>query len=323
MTPHNFTKLMTQSNSLADWTQAMLQITRTSSQPLFVPVTSRRVEPLREEHKNEALAFLAASAEHTFVMTGWILDNGLVSPLNRGTFYGHRDALGQLDGVALIGHVTLFETSNEKALAEFARLTQECESAKTIMGETDKVERFLSYYMREGQTPRLMCQERLFELRHKQDIGEGVTGLRLATAADLELVAPVHAQMAFEESGVDPLFVDPEGFYRRCARRIQQKRVWVYVENGQLIFKADVISDTPEVIYLEGVYVSPEKRGNGLGARCMKQLSNELLTQTNSVCLLVNPKNSAANGCYKKAGYTTRDLYDTLYLGQEKESLAH
>ena len=323
MTPHNFTQLMTQSYSLADWTQAMLQITRTNSQPFFVPLSSRRIDPLREQHKDETLAFLATRAEHTFVMTGWILDNGLVSNLNRGTFYGHRNELGQLDGVALIGHVTLFETDNESALAEFARLTQDCESAKTVMGEADQVERFLSYYKRDGQTPRLMYRERLFELRHKQELEESVTGLRLATAGDLELVAPVHAQMAFEESGVDPLFVDPEGFYRRCARRIEQKRVWVNVENGQLIFKADVISDTPEVIYLEGVYVSPEKRGNGLGARCMKQLSNELLTGTNSVCLLVNHKNSAANACYKKAGFTMRDLYDTLYLGQEKESLAH
>ncbi|MEP6706018.1 MAG: GNAT family N-acetyltransferase [Pyrinomonadaceae bacterium] len=321
MTPYNTTQT-TQSNSL-DWTQAMLQTTTPYHKPVLAPVSSRSVEPLREEHKTEVLAFLAARAQHTFVMTGWILDNGLISPLNRGTFYGHRNAQGQLDGVALIGHVTLFETNKEAALAEFARLAQDCHSAKTVMGEAEKVERFLSYYKRDGHAPRLMCRERLFEQRHKEEISESLPGLRLATAADLELVAPVHAQMAFEESGVNPLFVDPEGFYRRCARRIQQKRVWVNVENGELIFKADVISDTPEVIYLEGVYVSPEKRGNGLGAQCLKQLTNALLASTNSVCLLVNHENPAANACYQKAGYKMRDLYDTLYLGQEKESPAH
>ena len=168
-----------------------------------------------------------------------------------------------------------------------------------------------------------MYRERLFEQRRTEAVGEAVPGLRLATAADLELVAPVHAQMAFEESGTNPLFIDPEGFYRRCARRIEQKRVWVNVENGQLIFKADVISDTPEVVYLEGVYVSPEKRGNGLGARCIKQLTNELLTHTDSVCLLVNQQNAAAHACYQKAGYKVRDLYDTLYLGHETDSTAH
>jgi len=301
----------------------MLQITNTNPEPQPAPVNSGRIQQLAEEHRTEVLAFLANRPQHTFVMTGWIRDNGIVSHLNRGTFYGHRNAQGQLDGVALIGHVTLFETNNEAALAQFAHLTQDCQSASTVMGEADKVERFLSYYKRDGQEPRLMYRERLFEQRRTETPAQAVPGLRLATADDLELVAPVHAQMAFEESGINPLFVDPEGFYRRCARRIRQNRVWVNVENGQLLFKADVISDTPEVVYLEGVYVSPEKRGNGLGARCIKQLTNELLTHTESVCLLVNQKNAAAHACYQKAGYKLRDLYDTLYLGREEDAPAH
>src|SRR6266576_5380012 len=194
MTPYNSTPQMTQSNSLEDWTPAMLQTTIPYHQSVLAPVSSRPAEPLREEHKTEVLALLAARAQHTFVMTGWILDNGLISPLNRGTFYGHRNAQGQLDGVAVIGHVTLFETSKETVLAEFARLTQNCQSAKTVMGEAEKVECFLSYYKRDGQAPRLMCRERLFEQRQKEDVEEALSGLRLATAADLELVAPVHAQ---------------------------------------------------------------------------------------------------------------------------------
>ena len=323
MTPHNSTTQVTQSNFPEDWTQAMLQTTAASHQPRLDRVSSRRVEPLREEHKTEVLTFLAARPQHTFVMSGWIRDNGLVSPLNRGTFYGHRNAQGQLDGVALIGHVTLFETRKEDALAAFARLAQDCSSAYAVMGETDKVERFLSYYKRNGQEPRLMYREQLFEQRQQQEIDEAVPGLRLATAAELELVVPVHAQMAFEESGVNPLFVDPEGFYRRCARRIEQKRVWVNVENNELIFKADIISDAPEMIYLEGVYVNPQKRGQGMGPRCMKQLTNELLGRTRSVCLLVNQQNSAAHACYQKAGYQLRDLYDTLYLGQDQDPILH
>lgn len=322
MTPNNFTKLMTQSNSPADWTQEMMQITKTTSQPFLVPTTSRRVEPLREEHKGEALGFLATRAEHTFVMTGWILDNGIVSNLNRGTFYGYRNELGQLDGVALIGHVTLFETSNEVALAAFARLAQDCSSARVIMAGTEDLKRFLGYF-KSGPEPGLMCREQLFEQHHEERLDEAVPELRLATPDNLELVVPVHAQMAFEESGVNPLFVDPEGFYRRCARRIKQKRVWILVENKQLIFKADIISDTPEVVYLEGVHVSPNKRGEGLGPRCVKQLTNELLKRTKSVCLLANQENVAAQACYRKAGYQLRDVYDTLYLNQNQDLTAH
>lgn len=86
------------------------------------------------------------------------------------------------------------------------------------------------------------------------------------------------------------------------------------IEDGQIKFKADIVSDTPDVVYLEGVYVSPEHRGNGFGARCMTQVTNQLLEHSRSVCLLVNRTNVAARACYQKAGYEFREYYDTLYL---------
>src|SRR5688572_20388173 len=141
MSPHNSTHTRLPSNSREDWTQMLLTNT---PQPRFAPVvTAGRIQQLTEENRSEVLAFLATRPRYTFVMTGWILDNGLVSHLNRGTFYGHRNTAGQLDGVALIGHVTLFETSNEAALTAFALLTRDCPTAKTVMGEADKVDRFL------------------------------------------------------------------------------------------------------------------------------------------------------------------------------------
>jgi ribosomal protein S18 acetylase RimI-like enzyme len=275
----------------------------------------QRIEVLREEHREEVLEFLARRAQQTFLMTSWITDNGIGSPLNRGTFYGHRNDAGHLDGVALIGHVTLFETNDDDALMRFARLAQRDRSTNTLLGEVEKVSRFLSHLSLEGQAPRSLNRERLFERRERQDaIGSGKE-LRLAVAADLDLVAPVHAQMAFEESGIDPISVDPEGFYGRCKRRIEQNRVWVNIEDGQLMFKADVVSETPEVIYLEGVYVNPSKRRNGIAVRLLIDLTNRLLAHANSVCLLANQENSAAIACYRKAGFKVRDLYDTVYLG--------
>jgi predicted GNAT family acetyltransferase len=299
----------------------MLEIAQTNSPGSTLRLARKPCELLKAAQQTEVLTFLSLRPQHTFVMSGWIRDNGLVSPLNRGTFYGHRNAHGRLDGVALIGHVTLFETNNEVALAAFARLAQNSSETCVVMGESDKVSQFLSYYRREGQRPRLMYREQLLERRRKHSVDAAVPGLRLATLADLKLVAPVHAQMAFEESGVDPLQVDAEGFFRRCARRIEQKRVWVKVENNELIFKADIISDSSEVVYLEGVFVNPEKRGQGVGQRCLRDLTNELLQRTKSVCLLVNQRNSAAQGCYQKAGYELRDHYDTLYLGKPQSEL--
>ena len=299
----------------------MLEITKTNSPEPSLALARQPYELLKASQQAEVLNFLSLRPQHTFVMSGWIRDNGLVSELNRGTFYGYRNADGRLDGVALIGHVTLFETNSEEALSAFARLAQNSSETCVVMGEAEKISKFLNFYKRDGHEPRLMYREQLLERRRRQSIDEALPALRLATLADLELVALVHAQMAFEESGVDPLQVDADGFFRRCARRIAQQRVWVMIENNELIFKADIISDSAEVVYLEGVYVNPEKRGQGVGQRCIKQLTNELLWRTKSVCLLVNQQHSAAKGCYQKAGYKLRDHYDTLYLGKSQTEL--
>jgi predicted GNAT family acetyltransferase len=277
---------------------------------------SLTIEPLGSEGEQEVLAFLSFRPLHTMVMASYIRDNGLVSPLNRGTFYACRDEKGSLEGVALIGHATLIEAHTDEALAAFAREAQRCESAHMIMGEQDKIEQFWSYYAEAGQTPRLICRELMFEQSWPVEVGEDVPGLRLATLGDLDLVAPVQAQMAFEESGVNPLDKDPEGFRRRCARRIEQGRVWVWVEDGRLIFKADIVAETPEVNYLEGVWVNPAERGKGHGLRCVLQLTRTLLQQCDAVSLFANEQNRSAVAFYTKAGFKQRSCYDTIFLTQ-------
>ncbi|HEX8921186.1 MAG TPA: GNAT family N-acetyltransferase, partial [Pyrinomonadaceae bacterium] len=263
------------------------------------------------EDQAEALMFLEARPIHTVVLRGLIHDNGLDSPLNRGDFYGYRNAAGALEGIALIGHATLIEATTDRALEALARRAQAvCSRTHMIMGEQERIEEFWSYYAEDGQRKRLACRELLFELRWPVETQKPVAGLRLATLDDLELTLPVHARLAEEESGVNPLEKDPEGFRRRCARRIEQGRTFVLVEDGKLIFKTDVVSDTPEVIYLEGVYVNASERAKGYGLRCLSQLSRTLLRRTEVLCLLVNEENVAAHALYRKAGFKFTSTYD-------------
>ncbi len=91
----------------------------------------------------------------------------------------------------------------------------------------------------------------------------------------------------------------------------------MWVEEGRLMFKAEVLTDTPEVAYLEGVWVDPAERGKGIGLRCMAQLTRDLLLRTSSVCLLVNERFQAAQRFYKRAGYTFVSHYDTIFLKQK------
>ena len=278
-----------------------------------------RAVALGAGHEGEALDFLSRRALHTVYMAGFIRDNGLVSPLNRGAFYGFRDEAGRLEGVALIGHVTQVEARSDRALRALARAAQGCSSAHVIMGEQDRIRSFWEHYAGAGQPFRLACRELLFVQTWPLDAdaacGAGDAGLRLAVESDLPLVIPVQAEMAVEECGVNPLEVDPAGFRDRCARRIARGRVWVARgRDGRLDFKADVMAETPEAVYLEGVYVRPAARGTGLGRRCMARLSRALLARARAVCLLTNERNLEAQVFYRKTGFRLRGLYETIYL---------
>ena len=273
------------------------------------------VHPLTESHpESEVLDFLSGRPAQAVIMSGLIRDNGFESPFNRGTFHACRDAAGRLEGVALVGHAVYVAAETPSALRAFARVAQGQQDAHVILGEKEAVARFWEDYAPAGQAPRLFCRELLFEQRWPVPAREPVGGLRLATLEDLLHVMPVHAAMAYEESGVNPIDVDLNGFRMRCARRIEHGRVWVLVEEGNLLFKADIASDTPECVYLEGVYVDPAVRQRGVGLRCLSQLGRNLLERTKSVSALVNEQNLAAQALFQKGGYKLRGLYDTVFL---------
>jgi predicted GNAT family acetyltransferase len=271
---------------------------------------------LTEEDRNEVLAFLAERPRHTVCMTGFIRDNGLVSPHNRGTFYGCRNSEDRLEGVALIGHATLIEARTSRAMREFGLVAQTHTRTHMIMGEVDAVEEFWKYYADEGQEMRRACRELLFELRQAMDVPGEIGEMRLANLGDLDQIVPVQAAMAEFESGVNPFEADPEGFRARCARRIEMGRIWVLEKDGKLVFKADILADTPDVIYLEGVWVAPAERGKGIGRKCMRQLCRDLLTRSKSVCLLVNAESERAHTFYRMCNFKMRGVYDSIFLRQ-------
>ena len=279
-----------------------------------LPVTT---EELREEQGAEVISFLSERPLHTVCMAGLIRDNGLVSPHNRGTFYGCRNSEGRLEGVALIGHHTLVEARTRLAAREFALIAQCCTSTHLIMGELDRVEEFWNHYADEGRTMRLACRELLFELRKPVEVSGEVDGLRLGTPDDLDLIVPVQAHLVELESRINPLDTDPKGFRARCLRRIEMGRTWVMVEGGHLLFKAEVQADTPDVIYLEGVYVNPRVRGTGAGRRYMAELCRLMFARTRTICLLVNEENERAHRFYRYCGFKLRSVYDTIFLAND------
>jgi predicted GNAT family acetyltransferase len=296
---------------IAESSMLIEQTTALSAFSMHPLITTR----LTAKDGPQVLRLLAERALHNAVMMGLIMDNGLESKFNRGTFYGCRDAAGgKLSGVALIGHGVFIDARSHEALRQFVKLAQNFPRAHMLMGEQEMIERFWTLYAPAGQARRRLCREVLFELTKPADHSVEVENLRLAQVSDLPIVMPVHAAMALEESGVNPLDVDADGFRERCQRRIEKQRTWVLVEHDKLLFKADIISDTADVVYLEGVYVDPDQRGKGLGSQCLMQLTRTFLNRSKSVSVLVNQERRPALAFYEKLGFVSRGLYDTIFL---------
>lgn len=274
-----------------------------------------KVNELTERERDEVLNFLSIRPVHSVVMTSFINENGLQSELNRGKFYGYRNAEGKLEGVALIGHSTLVEARSDAALKAFAFKAKTSETPiHLIMSLGKAAETFWNFYSDGLTAPRMTCVERLFEVSFPFMVRTNQANLRPATMDELIPVAEAQAEVAFMESGVDPMTKDREGFLNRVARRIQQGRVFVVFEGDKMVFKADIIAETDQVGYLEGIYVAPEFRGKGLGSACLADLTLHLLNRVENVCLLSNVDFEAAHKSYFKAGYRATDEVTTLFV---------
>jgi uncharacterized protein len=275
-----------------------------------------RLRLLTEADKPEVLEFLAARPVHTVVMTSFIQDNGLESADNRGRFYGYRNLQGRLEGVSLIGHTTLIESRSEDALATFALAARQSETPiHILMSDGKTTERFWRHYAGETKKPRLVCDELLFELNFPFLVQECSWNIRLAKASELEPIAEAHAEVAFIESGINPLDKDREGFLKRTLRRIEKERTFVvFDDGGRLVFKADIVAETSDVIYLEGIYVAPEYRGQSVGSKCLSKLSVELLNRVKHICLLTNVEFKGAHRSFLKAGYKNTDNCRTIFV---------
>ncbi len=131
---------------------------------------------------------------------------------------------------------------------------------------------------------------------------QGGTGLRPATAGDLDLLVPTCAAAHYEELAVDPLRRDPSGFRWRTRAQVQEGRSWLWAEDGVIRFKAEASAWTPHAVQLQQVWTDPPARRQGYATRALRDLIRLLLADTPAVCLFVRAENAAAIRLYESVG---------------------
>jgi predicted GNAT family acetyltransferase len=277
------------------------------------------VNPLTNDDEGEVLDFLALRPTRAFGMTGLIKNNGLLSSLNRGRFYACRDEQGNLHGVGLVGYNTLIEARTEEAIRVFADLASAYPNVFLVIGEEARTRMFWRFYTERARVDATLDRFILLQQTHPVNVVKPFTNLRRACLADLDLVVETHNQIGIEETGVNGLERDRVGFVNRCKTRIEREQTWVLTQRDKLIFKTDVLTHTPDVAYVESMWVDPAERNKGYGRTCLSQLTGHLLETTASVCLLVKESNTSAQALYKRAGFKAIGNYLAIFLSARQE----
>jgi ribosomal protein S18 acetylase RimI-like enzyme len=277
-------------------------------QEVFPPANVRELDEL---DYRQALALLAAHPLEGVHLESLITDHGLTSSALRGRFFGYF-VQDQLTGLALIGHQILFCAPDE-AIPQLAQTAATADvRTSVIFGPRPQVELFWQHYAACGRELKMqrdfywyVCETPAQQIRQFQ--------LIQATPEHLDAVAEAQAISFLEATGMDPRQTDPEGFRRRVLDRIERGRTWIRLENDAIVFKAELQSVTPDVIYLEGIWTHPDHRRRGIAREGVVELTHRRLRQQQVLCLAVEPDETVAMKIYEHAGFHHQTNYQARY----------
>ncbi len=202
-----------------------------------------------------------------------------------------------------------------EAIAAFAdRAAESSRRCATIVGPVDSVgplwQRLSSHWSR----PREVRPHQ----PHLQISGPPAVSadplVRRTEQSDLEVLYPACVAMYTEEVGVSPEAGGGADLYRaRVAQLVAKGWSFARIEHGQVVFKAEVAAASPYACQVQGVYVHPDRRGEGLaapGIAAVVQLALRDIAPV--VSLYVNEHNDAARRAYARAGFEQTATFTTI-----------
>ncbi|PRX48423.1 hypothetical protein B0I33_104239 [Prauserella shujinwangii] len=131
---------------------------------------------------------------------------------------------------------------------------------------------------------------------------------------ELERYLPAAVSMFIEEVGVDPRAGDGGVSYRaRVSELISSGRAFARFEAGEVVFKAEIGALSSSVGQIQGVWVHPDRRGEGLGAAGTAAVVDRLVRgMGRTASLYVNSYNTPALAVYRRIGFRQVGRYATV-----------
>ncbi len=274
------------------------------------------VRPLTAADRDTALAWCARDRPANVFVAARIEEGALRS--NPGALLGHW-VDGRLDGLAWASANVVPVGLDDSGVADVAaRIMRQRRQCASIFGPSEQV---VGLWNRlgpswgpvraiRGHQPLLATSTRPSKLGVAID-----PAVRPATMDEVGLVVPAAAHMFTEEIGYPPYFGSDRSYRASVAALIRQGHTFVRVEDGEVIFKADVGSLALGGAQVQGVWVHPRLRGLGLAVPAMAAVVEHILGGlAEEVSLYVNDYNVPARATYARCGFREVGAFTTVLL---------
>ena len=160
----------------------------------------------------------------------------------------------------------------------------------------------------------MRAHQPLLELQKPSQVGPDP---RVATVAMEHFQAYFQAAVAMytEEVGVSPI-ESSDGYMRHMRVLVQQGRCFAIVDEGGTVrWKSDIGVDWRAYCQIQGVWLTPELRGQGLAAPMMAAaLEQSMLDHAPLATLYVNDYNAPALATYRRIGMERVGTFATILL---------
>ena len=138
--------------------------------------------------------------------------------------------------------------------------------------------------------------------------------VRRTEPSEVDALYPACVAMYTEEVGVSPEAGGGADLYRaRVTQLVAKGWSFARIERDRVVFKAEVAAVSPYACQVQGVYVDPARRGEGLAAAGMAAVVQLALGNIAPVVsLYVNAHNVPARRAYERAGFQQTATFSTI-----------
>lgn len=152
----------------------------------------------------------------------------------------------------------------------------------------------------------------LMELRGTPDVAADPQ-VRYSTEDDYDVLVPACVAMFEEEVGYSPLAGGGQHYRQRVATLIRKGHSLIRRDShGQVVFKAELGNVSAQAVQIQGVWVNPAYRGQGLAAGCMAAVVELSRKFAPVASLYVNDYNHRAMAAYTSVGFSQVGTFATV-----------